>query len=207
MTRQLIFSLTGFLVLTALTFCGDSHKRTDNEIKALLDSSLAAYLANVDTSRQATIDCVRGRPEPVVKNNIFPKTTFTFLSDSSIAFEIIEFDNGDNLVITHSGCEYYVLTFRFVTARFQNDTTNSKYWFEKALQLINESAKGIDAPIRLDSAITALTAYSNKTDTPKFREEIDYGETEIRNFVSVDRVQKINDKRFSIELTFAIGPL
>jgi hypothetical protein len=209
MTRQLTFLLTVFLALTA---CNNS---TDNS-----SSTTSTDAVQQTTAKQETVtpqdntekqvrpsDCTRGTPEPVVKKDIFPKTTFKLQTDSLTAYETVDFDNGDKLIIENAGCEYYVLTFRFETTRFQNDTTNSKYWFDKAIQLINETAKGIDAPVALDNGITALTAYSNKTDTPKFREEIDYGETEIRNFVTVDRVEKMSDKKYAVELTFAVGPL
>jgi hypothetical protein len=38
-------------------------------------------------------------------------------------------------------------------------------------------------------------------------QEIVSKESEIRDFVTLDRIQKLGDKRFAIEISYATGPL
>jgi hypothetical protein len=152
-------------------------------------------------------DCVRGTPEPVIKKNVFPKSNFTLQADSLTGIEKVEFDNGDKLTIENAGCEYFSLNFRFESSRFIADTTDTKYWADKALRLIKETEHGIDAPVDLKKGIKAFAKYIAKSKKPKLFEETDYGINEIRYFVFLNRIQKINNSKFAIELTFSVGPL
>jgi hypothetical protein len=38
-------------------------------------------------------------------------------------------------------------------------------------------------------------------------EEIDFGGNDIRSFATVDRIEKIDDKKFGVTISFATGPL
>ena len=152
-------------------------------------------------------DCVRGTPEPVIRKNIFPKTNFTLQADSLTGIENVEFDNGDKLTIENGGCEYFTLNFRFESSRFIADTTNTKFWADKALKLIQVTERGIDAPVDLKKGIKAFGNYITKTQNPKLNEETDYGINEIRYFVYLNRIQKLTNSKFAIELTFSVGPL
>ena len=41
----------------------------------------------------------------------------------------------------------------------------------------------------------------------KLEEQIDFDGEEISSSVSVDRIEKLTDKKYAVEITFAIGPL
>ena len=77
---------------------------------------------------------------------------------------------------------------------------------------MTEILDGVDAPIDIKKGITQLT---NQTDSDqstnfknlKLRDEIDFGGNEIRDFVSVDRIEKLTDKKYAVEISFATGPL
>jgi hypothetical protein len=154
-------------------------------------------------------DCVRSTPEPVVKKAIFPHTNFQLQKDSLVGIETVNFDNGDKLIIHNWGCEYYVLTFRFETSYFQADTTDMQYWYKQGIQFMNMVEKAIDTPVDLPGGINAIKAYIKKTSQPKLGEELNYGEpgNDIGYMVTVDRVQKITDKMYAIEMSFSVGPL
>ena len=112
------------------------------------------------------------------------------------------------MIITNTGCEYYYLSFRFETKRFSARTTDTKYWFKRAVELIEKTESGInDAPIQMKKAAAALKSYLKRTKKPQFGEEIDYGGNDIRTFVTVKKIQKLSKNKFALEITFAVGPL
>lgn len=49
--------------------------------------------------------------------------------------------------------------------------------------------------------------YLKENEDYSLRQEIVYEDDLIRDFVTFDRIQKINDKRFAIEISYATGPL
>src|ERR1051326_6096260 len=123
MTKQVTFVLTIALTLTACnnpTVNKISTTSTDISRQTVAKQTTTVPPDSGERKLRAS-DCVRGTPEPVVKKNIFPKTTFQLQADGLTAYETVDFDNGDKLIITNAGCEYYVLTFRFETARFKNE--------------------------------------------------------------------------------------
>ena len=127
--------------------------------------------------------------------------------DSLSGIETVNFENGDKLIIKNWGCEYYVLTFRFETSRFQQDTTDLKYWFKTATGLVTEIFDGVDSPIDIKKGITQLTNHIDSDKNLKLGDEIDFGGNEIREFVSVDRIEKLTDKKYAVEISFATGSL
>ena len=157
-------------------------------------------------------DCVRGQAEPVIQKADYPNTTFVLQPDSITAIETVTFDNGDKLVIRNWGCEYYVLTFRFETSKYQNDTTDLAFWFRTADNLMNSMLGGLDAPIDIKRGLVFLDSYilrdaKNKFKNLKLGDEIDFDGSEIRSFVTVDRIEKMTDKKFAVTVSFATGPL
>jgi hypothetical protein len=207
-----------FICLTAVLFACNSStetKQTTEEKTMSIDSLIVQH---PDSSTVSTLagdtgtNCVRGAAEPIIKKDIFPKSTFQLQPDKLTGIETVELDKGDKLIIKNWGCKYYALTFRFETSRFQNETSNVGFWYKRAVTLVNEVVKGIDAPLDLAKAKEAI-AEQIETDVPngysnlKYGEEIDYTEGEIREFVSIDKVEQLSDKTFAIEITFARGPL
>lgn len=165
-------------------------------------------LAVTDAAAQQTVsDCTRAMPERVVKKRVFPRTTFALNKKKREAIEKVSFPNGDRLTITNSGCEYYYLEFRYETGRFRGSATNTKYWYRRAVELIDGTRRGIDAPIRMADASAALKKYVNTEARPIYGGEIDYGEGAIRNFIIFESVKKIGRGRVAVTLAFAIGPL
>ncbi len=173
----------------------------------LLNTALIKITSAQNAEKQQTLDCTRSTPAPVVKKSVFLRTTFNLSRDKRTGTETVKFDNGDKLTITNGGCEYYYLGFRFETDRFSARPTDTKYWYHRAAELIKQTEKGIDAPVRLNDAAKALEKYVKKTRKPKFGEEIDYGDSEIRTFVTVNKIKKLAKGKFLLEVAFAVGPL
>ena len=197
MNRLILVLTIGFFACTTTT---DRQKKTSN--KPLADS--------VDTTEKQVVltDCTRGVAEPIIKKTVYPQTTFVLQPDSITGVERVSFDNGDSLTIKNWGCEYFVLTFRFETSRFKADTTSLKFWYVTTYKIMTEIEHGIDAPIDIEKGLQALSNYISKNVFDlKLQTEIDFGGDEIRSFVSVDRVEKITDKKYAVEISFATGPL
>lgn len=152
-------------------------------------------------------DCACGVAVPIVKKAVFPQTTFVLQPDSLTGIETVAFDNGDNLTIKNRGCEYYILTFRFETSRLQQDTANLHFWFKGAASLMTAIVGGLEAPIDLSKGIDKLMACVDSNQDLKLGEEIDFGAGDIRSFVTVDSIEKLADKKYAVEISFATGPL
>lgn len=153
-------------------------------------------------------DCVRGQAEPIVIKERYPSTTFTLQPDSLTAIETIELDNGEKVIIKNWGCEYYFLSFQFETSKYNADTTAMKYWYVNSYKLMDEIKEGIDAPIDIEKGLQAFNGHiSRNVFDLELETEIDYGENEIRNFVSLDNISKIENNRFAVTISFAVGPL
>jgi len=170
-------------------------------------------IENLETeNNENDSNCIRGKAEPIIKKSVFPNTTFQIQPDKLTAIETVNFDNGDKLIIKNWGCEYYVLTFRFETSRYQEDTANLSFWFKKSALLLNELTKGIDSPINIKSGIDKLVTKidddkKNNYQNLALGEEIDFGGDDIRDFLTIEKIEKLTDRKFAIEISFSTGPL
>ena len=202
----LIIGLT--LGLFACNSSADRQKTSVEKtvaVENIIPTDTQTIIASVKDLRD---DCVRGQAEPIIKKSVFPKTKFILQPDSITAIETIDFDNGDKLIIKNWGCEYYVLTFRFETSRFKADTTAMKYWYVTAYKIMTEMKKGVDAPIDIEKGLQALNGYISKNGFDlKLQTEINFGGDEIRDFVTVEQIEKLTDKKFALTISFTTGPL
>lgn len=180
-----------------------------HNIICILSICLTLGLTTQSIAQNQRNDCTRGKAEPIVKKSIFPKSTFQPQADSITAIETVDFENGDRLTIRNWGCENYNLTFKFETTRFQKDTTDHQFWFKVSSKLLAEVLKGIDAPVDLKSGIMAINDYIEKDKTNGYRNlqpgiEIYFGFREPKEYVTVDRIQKLSGKKILLILTFTV---
>src|SRR5262245_43058033 len=134
--------VTGLLAI--VVFCWSCQtKRAEtgtvstDSTQRMTDSATAATSA-VDTVGEASAnDCVRAEPEPIITKGNCPGKIFQKKPDGT-AIEATILNQGDSLIIHHTGCEYYWLSFRFETSRFQADTTDIPFWMDKAMILMRE---------------------------------------------------------------------
>lgn len=153
-------------------------------------------------------NCVRGQAEPIVKKSVYPNSQFQLQADSLTGIEIIDFSNGDKLTIRNWGCESYVLTFRFEISRFSNTKNKLGFWAEKVVILMKEVENGINAPIEIKKGIKSLEKHlmnskKNNYKDLKLEEEIDFGDmNSLRDFVRIDKVERLTDGKICLEVSF-----
>jgi len=169
-------------------------------------------MEEIATEHVQNNDCIRGQAEPLIQKEDFPNATFVLQTDSITAIETVTFDNGDKLIIRSWGCEYYVLTFRYETTKFQQDTTNLEYWFWSVCKLMTGILGGLDAPIDIKRGLFFLDSYILRDKKNNYRnlnlgEEIYFDGSDIRSFITVDSIEKITETKNAVTISFAIGPL
>ena len=209
MKRHIYILLFG-LTLGLIACNSSADKQPKNENKSLsVDSIKKTETQTISGSvKDLREDCVRGQAEPIIKKTVFPNTKFILQPDSLTAIETVTFDNGDKLAIRNWGCEYYVLTFRFETSRFQADTTAMKYWYVTTYRMLKEMKHGIDATVDIEKGLEALNNHISKNVFDlKLQTEIDFAGDVIREFITVEQIEKLTDKRFAITVSFTTGPL
>lgn len=204
------------LILLMISAFGCENKTQPQNTDSVMAErdSLSDELINEDGRDEAenettNNDCMRGQPEPVIKKSVFPNATFTPQPIGHVAEERATLPNGDILIIRHAGCEYLVLTFRFETSRFRADTTNTMYWLPIVEIMMQEIIPGIDAPIDIPKAVKFIPLHLALLDSRPYElgEEMVVNNDIIREFVTLDRIQQVDDNRFAVELSFTRGAL
>jgi len=183
------------------------------DIFANTKPNVSANVNQTNAVNNDSYECARSTPKSIIKRRVFSKTNFTLQKNKdfpfeSIGFETVEFENGDKLIIENTGCENYTLIFRFQTSRFSGKSEDARFWYRAAVQLIEQTRKGlVDETNLVTNGTKALNLYIKNNKTLKFDEEIDFGGTEIRDVVTLSKVKKPKGNRYKIELSFGIGPL
>ena len=199
-----------FLVASLAIF--SCQPRTESQADEAVSYDTVEALV-VDTLAQSAgdgldfIPCPRGIPERIVKQSIEPQPTFELDKSKNIASETVQFQNGDRLVVKNGGCEYFVVTFRFETNRFKADTTDMMYWLDKSAVLVTEVVEAIDAPLDFNDGVAMIKRMNGPEVKYEPGQEIVYSDGEIRQYTSLDRVQRLDASRYAVEITFALGPI
>jgi hypothetical protein len=208
MKRHLYILILG-LTLELIACNSSVDKQAKNENNSVSVDSIKKTEPKNETASVKDLrdDCVRGQAEPIIKKTVFPNTKFILQPDSLTAIETVIFDNGDKLTIRNWGCEYYTLTFRFETSRFQADTTAMKYWYVTTYRILREMQQGIDAPVDIEKGLQALNSHISKNVFDlKLKTEIDFAGDVIREFITVEQIEKLTDNKFAITVSFTTGP-
>ena len=197
------------LIPLILMGCHKGPKLSVDKDKA--DSVISNPKTKADTLTPVT-DAVRGQATRILKPSFFHSPTFVLLGDSITGIETTQLENGDKLILTNCGWEYYTLGFRFETTRFEKDTTDIHFWCIKAIEMMQSIEPGLDAPIDIKLGTKKFLEFldgdaKNNYSNVSLGKEIDYGGDDIREFVWLNRIEKIDDKRIAIEINYSMGPL
>lgn len=202
------------ILLTVVILSGCQSKSdestTDDEDTLSLSDAYREKLGDGDSLSNETFDfsdCVRGPAEQVIKKNMSPASLFELNPDGHTGKETLSFENGDQVIIKNWGCEYYLLTFRFETGRYKSDTTNVSFWMDKAVSFMKSIEEGVESPLNIPEGTGGLRRQLDSQKPYNLGEEIVYDDGEIRQYVSLERIQMIDKNRYAVELTYAMGPL
>lgn len=205
-----------FYLTFGLCACNSTVNKHEKKIvkSEVSDSTLFTQSDTIEiiNEEEQNNECVRGQAVPIIQKEDYPNTTFVLQPDSITAIETVNFDNGEKLIIRNWGCEYYVLTFRFETSKYQEDITNLVFWFRAAHGLMTNMLGALDEPIGIKKGLVYLENYILNDEKNSFRnlhlgEEIDFGGDDLRSFLSVDSIEKMEDKKFGVTISFSTGPL
>ncbi|WP_225000378.1 hypothetical protein [Cesiribacter sp. SM1] len=204
-------TLTAILLLVLIAACSQTDKHVDSSISISNTQEVKEPLERTPTTEPTQpeiheFNCVRGAPEASLDLAVYPSRQF-MLIESTSATEAVDLNNGDKLIINHGGCEYYVQTYRFETTRWKADTTDLSFWYNKAVQLLSEIEKADQSPIDIKAGMNAIAKYIDQNKEMQLAYDLDFADSEIREFVSLDRIEKLDHGKFAVEVTFAIGPL
>jgi hypothetical protein len=201
---------TAIICLLALASCNKNEPKTAMPEKSLPQSIAPKNMPSDKTPEHEEDPCVAGTPEPIINHNHVANTQFKMLT-AQTAEETALLENGDHVAIIIGGCEYYTLRFRFETSRYSDDINDIGAWYANAHQMMSENlAAWGNANIDLKRGLMFLSYYHAKNlnnGQLKYGEEIDYDSTDIRNFVVVDSVEKLDNGIFAVTVVFSRGPL
>jgi hypothetical protein len=85
-----------------------------------------------DSGAQASSECVRGEPEPVLATTGTGARPRFQRRGKLEATEDLQLNDTTSLRITHGGCAHYVETYAFTVRGAVRDTADSKYWLARA---------------------------------------------------------------------------
>lgn len=201
-----------FLFIFTVFLCGCKTQSASVKEQIPLPTATPKAEADPSYSKKSEIECVRAKPEPIIDRKVFPETDFSLEKNAEFpglekGIENVRFKNGDKLLIEHLGCENYTLVFRFETQRFSDDVENIGVWYKNAISLLEETVKGLNSPNLTVDGIKALKSHLKNTNAPKYEENIEFGGDEIRSSVTLQKVEKISEKTYEIEISLGVGPL
>lgn len=199
-----LLAIPGF-VLFILFGCNQSNKPAS--ATSAVGRGKLHETAHSTTIQPEEPECVRGAAEPLIDSTVFPNTKFWLLKDSITGYEAVKLGNGDSLTIKNWGCEYYCLTFSFETTRLKDKISDTKTWYNHAASLMEEVSKGLKSAIDIEKGVAALKQYSDTSENPKFKRDIDYGGTlDYREIISIEKVSRTKNKT-TVVITYCNGPL
>jgi hypothetical protein len=213
-----MFTILTVLIITSCSTKQGSQEVNNSGVEILKDHDtvkagdlmedyepLNSILEETSTAATDSFPCAREAAIPIIRRTVFSRTTFSLNEDQLTGIETVDFENGDKLIIKSLGCEYYVLTFRIETSRFQGDTTNVLLWLKNVHHLLTEIKTGINAD-QITEGIEGIGKFLEKAKHLELGEEIIFSDGEIRDYATVDRVEKINEHNYAIEISFLNGP-
>ena len=210
MKKQFVYIIFITLLLAFSTACkvGESA-REKKETATILP---AAKNEENNLSDKTSSDCPRSEPEAIIEKDIFPKTTFRLEKNTGYPYqklghETVEFENGDKLFIEHVGCENFTLVFHYETNRFPRATKNVRFWYKTAIDLVEKTVKGIEKTELPKNGLKALKSHLEKDDELKYKDMVEFCESEIGCVVSLNEIKKLENDRVEIIVSFGIGSL
>jgi hypothetical protein len=150
---------------------------------------------------------------PILKKDIFMAEYFQIHSDSLSAVEIAKLNNGDTLLIEHSGCDSGVYIFRFKTKRFQFD--NIKLWHNAVDIIASEICNSLNTNFGMYYGLKALNEYAKTTKKPKYNVDIPYFDRaenmlpsdKVKGSVKFIGVKELDTEYYELSIRFAFGPI
>jgi len=203
-----ILPLTLLLAFSGACKVGESARVGKDTATILPDAEKPKYPRETNYSDE----CARSEPEAIIKRDVFPKTTFRLKRNKTypyqkLGYETVDFENGDKLLIEHTGCENFTLVFHYETHRFSRATKDVQFWHETSISLVEKTVKGIEKTELPKNGLKALISHIEKSEQLRYKELVEFCKSEIGCVVSLDGVKRLENEGVEIVISFGIGPL
>jgi hypothetical protein len=151
-------------------------------------------------------DAVRGEPEAILDSVTFADRQFKNINH--VGYESATLPNGDKVSIINKGFEYVILEIHLVTTHYSADTTNLKYWSEAAGELLAQLKEGTKVGYSWQDGISIMKKYYAEYNEAELGKELDFSKLDsYRNYVTFDRISRLQENKFELVITFTVGPL
>lgn len=192
--------------------------------------SAAPALAQ-DQPRQYARCTAAERDAPTLDKAVFPGATFEMVEDQvsqgrgpagpvplylKHGFEKLKLADGIELEVNLTGCDHHGNAYRFRVAKDNTPTTETKYWLERAVDMVGRIEKGnADRMVDLAALKRTLQMRIGNPDARPFRDgsldgTVFRGGSEDRGRIQEAYLVTINQRREDstvISVTYLIGPL
>lgn len=171
------------------------------------------------------------RDAPTLSKQVFPAAQFEMVEDQvsqgrgpagpvplylKHGYEKLALSEGVQLEINLTGCDHHGNAYRFRVAKDNTPTTETKYWLERAIDMIGRVEAGnADAMVDLPALKRTLQTRRDNPEGRPFRDGsvdgvVNRGGSEYRGRIQEAYLVTINQRREDttlISVTYLIGPL
>ena len=158
------------------------------------------------TSSPEISSCVRGEAQPALDSTGLSHYSFTML-DSIQAEERWTLPNGDQWIIRHLGCEYFVIEYELRTQRHATPLSDTTTWTAHALEFTLALAEVDTSPMHLDTAAAQLETLVQSGDVLQPNIPYTLVPGEIQEEMQLSELSQDSTGTVTLRLVFAIGPL
>ncbi len=156
-------------------------------------------------------ECIRGIPTPVfAKNHADIRSRNFTLTSSTEAKEQVQLKSGELIRISHGGCEYYTITFRFESNEIlRSDTSTNRVYKEAADLLQKLTTLKVDSAFDLGLAAATLETALMKQPRTELHDTLAVvgdGEEFLQTQIRIDAAGRKRKIGF-IEISLFKGPL
>jgi hypothetical protein len=200
-------------------------------ILAGLGALLVIGAAQAQEPRQYARCTAAERDAPTLDKRIFPDAAFEMVEDQvgqgrgpngpvplylKHGFERVKLPDGTQLEVNLTGCDHHGNAYRFRVPKDNTPTTETKYWLERAIDMVGRVEKGnVDGMVDLPALKRTLQTRAGNPDARPFRDgsldgTVYRGGSEDRGRIQEAYLVTINQRREDttvISVTYLIGPL
>ena len=205
-THSVILLIFGILLIAG---CNNNPNPSIVAAKPNLDSNAKSpknQNGGID-SVQENDGCTGGIPDRSVVDSVtYPNRKFHL--NGRIGYNEFKNEEGDDIIIEQSNCDYASYYFTIHTTRFKNDLSDTSQWVCTGADIIDRIKPALHVSVELDSGLYYLRKYYSEKGKA-LNQEIHFNDRPADQWVNVVIADSllIKEKDCIIKLRFYEGPL